>query len=77
METFLVRLWPPDDAAKRDGTTSRLVLRGVVEAGGRHGRRPFSEAEQLVVQLQEALADRLRERAEQTLEACNREEGAL
>lgn len=66
METFLVRLWTSADLAADAGERwpQPSSLRGVVESPGRHGSRPFVGGEQLLSQLEAALAQRLKERAE-------------
>ena len=66
VETFLVRLWASGELAADDGERwpQPSSLRGVVESPGRHGSRPFVGGEQLLSQLEAALAARLRERAE-------------
>jgi hypothetical protein len=63
METFLVRLWVPAEPDALASLARPLELRGVVDGGARHDPRPFGGANQLGRQLEEALADRLRDRA--------------
>ncbi|HUC13234.1 MAG TPA: hypothetical protein VMS00_02160 [Acidimicrobiales bacterium] len=62
METFLVRLWAPQEPDNPAITPPPVGLRGVVD-GGANRPRPFSGAEQLALQLEEALVERLRDRA--------------
>jgi hypothetical protein len=61
MVTLLVHLWVPDESQGSGDSASTPVLRGVVSDGTQHSPRPFSGPDQLVLQLQEALADRLRD----------------
>ena len=60
MVTLLVHLWVPEKTETSGGSAWPPSLRGVVSGGPPHSPRPFSGAEELVRQLKEALAERLR-----------------
>lgn len=75
METFLVRLWAPEDLELTDGGGWPLTLRGVVNGGPRHSPRPFNGPDQLVLQLTEALVERLGEREQLSRRGRDQREG--
>jgi hypothetical protein len=61
VETFLVRLWAEPEPAGPPLAAEHL--HGIVESPGHHHpTRPFVGGEQLVSQLEAALAERLREK---------------
>jgi hypothetical protein len=75
MVTLLVHLWVPEKTETPGGSAWPPPLRGVVSSGPPHSPRPFSGAEQLVRQLKEALADRLREEEDRSSPIGTRDEG--
>ena len=63
MESFLIRLWVPDEHEPFGMSKDRvLALHGVIEGGPEGSTRPFADQDELVVGLREALAERVRDR---------------
>ncbi len=63
METFLIRLWVPDEPEVFAMSHERaFALHGVIEGGREGSPRPFANPDELIVGLSEALAGRMRER---------------
>ncbi len=67
MESFLIRLWVPEEPGplglpEEAAPSAALDLHGVIDAGPESGTRPFADQDELVSGLREALAERLRER---------------
>jgi hypothetical protein len=63
MESFLIRLWAPDEPELFGAPKDRApALHGVIDAGPEGSARPFADQDELVVRLREALAERVRDR---------------